>query len=155
MYKFKNRIMLPTLLLALALPLMGQNGPGKDRRGMGQGKALQELKLSEDQENQMQDLRFDHEKELIQLKADMKTAQLELKRLKQADNPNKKKIHAQIETVSQKRVAIEKARADHQLAIRKVLTQDQYKIFRKNMKLRAGRGDHHKDGKPGRRPHRN
>ena len=47
----------------------------------------------------MQSLRFDKEEILIKLRAKQQSAQLELRKLKRADEPNKKKIYAQIDKV--------------------------------------------------------
>ncbi len=149
MYKTAKNFILPLLLLALSMPIFAQMGTAGDGYGQGKANKLQELQLTSEQEIQMQNLRYDFEKVQIALKADLKTEQLELKKIKQADEPNKKKIHAQIEKVGEKRVAMEKARADHQLEIRKVLTDDQYKIFKKNMKAGAGRKGHRGKGNHG------
>ena len=143
MYKKTKYLILPILLLGLSMPTLAQMGPAGDGSGMEKANKLQELQLTIEQEDQMQNLRYDFEKVQITLKANLKTEQLELKKLKQADEPNKKKIHAQIEKVGDERVALEKARADHHLEIRKVLTEDQYKIFKKKMKGKAGRQGHH------------
>lgn len=137
-----KRMMLPLLILSLVLPSFGQGGPAKGAGKAGQGKMIQELNLTEAQEDQMQDLRFAHEKVMIDLRADMKKAQLDLRQLKMADEPSKKKIYAQIDKVGEARIAMEKAKADHQLEVRKVLTDEQYKIFKQKM----GR-EGHKDGK--------
>ncbi|MBT3254414.1 MAG: periplasmic heavy metal sensor [Candidatus Marinimicrobia bacterium] len=144
MYKITRRI-IPLLLLVVALPTYALKGPAKEGAGQGKAGRLQEMQLTEEQEDQMQDLRYAHEKILIGLKADLKTAQLELKKLKQADEPNKKKIHAQIEKVGKQRIAIDKARADHHLEVRKVLTAEQFKVFKKKMRTRTG----HKGGRKG------
>ena len=146
MHKMTKRFILPLLLLALAIPTFAQKGPAKDGSGLGRGDKLQALELTAEQEDQMKDLRYAKEKILIQLRADLKTSQLELKKLKQADEPNKKKIYAQIDKVGKQRTAIEKARVDHQLKIRKVLTDEQFKMFQKKMQAKAGRGDQRKSG---------
>lgn len=148
MYKKTKHFILPILLLGLTLPTFAQMGAG-DGYGMRKTNKLQELQLTSEQEEQMQNLRYDFEKLQIALKANIKTEQLELRKLKQADEPNKKKIHAQIEKVGEERVALEKARADHHLEIRKVLTDDQYTIFKKNMKAKAGRKGHRGKGNRG------
>lgn len=152
MYKITKRFILPLLLVALALPTFAQKGPARDGSGLGKGEKFQDLKLTAEQEDQMKDLRYANEKVLIQLRADQKTSQLELRKLKQADEPNKKKIYAQIDKVGKQRTAIEKARVDHFLEVRKVLTDEQFKVFQKKMEKRAGRkdgprGDRHKGRK--------
>ena len=149
MYKTTKHLILPLLLLSLSLPTFAQRGPGSDGSGMGKANKFQELELTSEQEDQMQNLRYDFEKLKIGLEANLKTEQLELKKLKQADDPSKKKIHAQIEKVGKERIALEKARADHHLEIRKILTDEQFKIFKKRMKTKSGRKDHGRKGKHG------
>ena len=95
----------------------------------------------------MQNLRFDHEEVLIKLRAKQQSAQLVLRKLKRADEPNKKKIYAQIDKVGAARVAIDKARANHHLEIRKVLTDEQFDIFQSKMARKGGRNFHGR--KPG------
>ncbi len=157
MLKITQRLSLPTLLLAFALPTLGQGGPAANGYVQEMGNMRQELNLTEEQEDQMQNLRYISEKDLIKLKANLQTAKLELKKFKLADEPNQKKIHSQIEKVGQERTAIEKAKADHQLEVRKLLSEEQYKIFRKNMKARSGHRNHRKgeprtEHKEGRKP---
>ncbi len=159
MYKATKNLILPLLILSLSLPAFAQRGSGGDGSGPGKANQFQDLELTSEQEDQMQQLRYDFEKQKIKLEANLKTERLELKKLKQANDPNKKKIHTQIEKVGEQRIAMEKAQTDHHLEIRKVLTEDQYKIFKKKMKAKAGgkghgeRGKHHRfDG--GRKPFR-
>ena len=89
----------------------------------------EELIALELQEKQMQDLRFNLEKARIDFRAELQTERLQLKQLSLADEPNKKKIYGQIEKIGAIEIKIEKARVDHRLAVRKILTEDQYKIF--------------------------
>ncbi len=142
MTKMTNRVILPLLLLALAVPSFGQKGAGKSGPRMGQGFMIQELNLTAEQEEQMQNLRYDQEETLIKLRAKHQSAKLALRKLKQADEPNKKKIYAQIEKVGATRIAMDKARADHQMAIRKILTDEQFKMFQNKMGRMGGRDFH-------------
>ncbi|MBT3228937.1 MAG: periplasmic heavy metal sensor [Candidatus Marinimicrobia bacterium] len=142
MNKMTKRVVLPFLMLAIALPSFGQRGAGKSGQGTGQGLMIQELNLTAEQEDQMQSLRFDKEEILIKLRAKQQSAQLELRKLKRADEPNKKKIYAQIDKVGAARVAIDKARADHHMDVRKVLTAEQFDIFQSKMGRMGGRNFH-------------
>ncbi len=159
MYKITRRFIIPLLIMVLALPTFAQKRSLKDGSGPGKEDKFQKLQLTDEQEDQMESLRYDHEKILIELKADLKTAQLDLKKLKRADEPNKKKIHAQIEKVGKHRIAIDKARANHHLEVRKVLTEDQFKMFQKKMKAKSHhrgkrKGGFSDDEGEGRRPYR-
>ena len=134
-----QKALIPILVLALTVPSFAQPGKDQMKRGLRKGDLIEALDLTEVQESQIKDLRFSHEKQMINLQAKVKTEKLNLRELKQADEPNKKKIYAQIEKVSNARVEVDKARVDHQLAMRKVLTEEQYKIFRKGMRKAEGR----------------
>ncbi|NQV40958.1 MAG: periplasmic heavy metal sensor [Candidatus Marinimicrobia bacterium] len=149
MYKKTKHFILPILLLGLTMPAFAQMGSSGQGYGAGKTNKFQELQLTSEQEEQMQNLRYDFEKLKVGLDANLKTERLDLKKLERDNEPNKKKIHAQIEKVGEQRIALEKAKADHHLEIRKVLTDDQYKIFMKKMKTQAGRKGHGGKGKSG------
>ncbi len=148
-----KRMLVPMLVIALAVPTLAQPGKGQMKRGMEGGNLLESLDLTEEQESQIKDLRYAKEKKMINLQAKVKSENLDLRKLKRADDPNKKKIYAQIEKVSDARVAVQKARADHQLAMRKILTDEQYKIFSKGLRDREGRKGP-REGKSARNKHR-
>ena len=149
-----KRTLMTILVIALAIPDYAQAQDMKEARS-GERKAIKaELNLSEEQQEQMEELRFSHEKSMISMRSKVQLEQLELKKLKRADEPNKKKIHAQIDKVGAAKTAISKTRADHQLEIRKVLTEDQYKIFRKGMHMKAERREGRRDGARKSRKHR-
>lgn len=154
MNKLAKRFTLALLLLALTLPAFSFQKPLRDGPEKRMGKNLEALELTSEQEALMKDLRFAHEKVLIKLQADLQTAQLELKKLKHTDEPNKKKIYAQIDKVSDERADIAKAKVDHHLEVRKILSAEQYEIFQQKLKHRSGgKGPHCKHGR-GNRMHR-
>lgn len=140
----RKTILLTSLIMMLAIPIFAQEGTPDYERGERQRKNLEMLQLTADQEDQMKTLRYEHEKKRITLQANLRSQQLELKRLKQSDDPNRRKIHAQVEKVGQARVDIGKSRADHQLEVRQILSKEQYKTFQKNRYQRGGKRFHHK-----------
>ena len=87
---------------------------------------------------------------MIDLRASQKKEQLELKKLMSAEEPNKKKIHAQIDKISAVEAKIHKSRIDHRLAVREILTADQLKIYQQAKFHRGERGDCEHPRKPGR-----
>ena len=147
-----KKSLISLMSLAIALPMLAQPGSGGQSYQKEKGAMREQLNLTEAQESQMQELRFAHEKDMINLKAKLQVEKLELRKLKQADEPNKKKVYAQIEKVGAARVAMDKAQFDHQLAVGKILTDEQYKIFLKMMAKKGRgmdghRGKSHKQGK--------
>jgi Spy/CpxP family protein refolding chaperone len=85
------------------------------------------LKLSDDQRKTMDQILLDHRKDLIDKRATVEKAELELEPLLSADQPNESQILSQIDEVAQARAELEKANARFLLAIRGKLSADQGK----------------------------
>ena len=68
-----------------------------------------------------------HREKLIDLRANLEKAELEMEPLMRDDPPNEAKILAQIDKVAQARAELEKANARFLLAIRGKLTPEQWK----------------------------
>ncbi len=138
----KHKMIRPALLLALtlavALPTIAQSQRGFRGAGNGPQTMLSELNLTVEQEKQMQDLRFDRETVTIKLRAELQQERLLLRKLRQADDPNKKKLYAQIDKVGAIKIKMDKSRVDHMLKVRKVLTVDQFKVFSQTMRHQMG-----------------
>jgi Spy/CpxP family protein refolding chaperone len=135
--KVKTALLL-TLTLALALPMFAQPKHGSPKNRAGQQAMLTKLDLTAEQEQQMQDLRFAQAKRSIDLRAELQQEHLKLRQLRQADEPNKKKLYAQVEKVGAVEIKLDKARIDHMLKVQKVLTADQFKAFRSQMQHHPG-----------------
>lgn len=85
------------------------------------------LKLTDEQRKAMDDILFAHREKLIDLRAALAKAELDMEPLVNADQPNEAKILAQIDRVAQARAELEKANARFLLALRAKLTPDQWK----------------------------
>jgi Spy/CpxP family protein refolding chaperone len=86
-----------------------------------------ELKLTDEQRKAMDGILLEHREKLIDLRASLQKAELELEPLVKDDQPNEGRILAQIDKVAQARAELEKANARFLLAIRGKLTPDQWK----------------------------
>lgn len=154
-----KRALIPLLVLVFSIPAISQQNMGMMKHSFLPEQMMEDLKLTPEQEAQMKDLRYNHQKEMIKLESELKGELLDLKQLKQADEPTKKKIFSQIDKVGAARIAIEKAKADHQLEVRNILTEEQYKAFRNKMHKNSEFGGRHQgesgkgDSRQG-RPHR-
>lgn len=137
--ELKKPALLLILMIALATAAVAQPQHGMGGRENRPGDMMEKLNLTVEQEKQMQDLRFDLEKARIDLRAELQTERLALKQLRKVDAPNKKKIYAQIDKVGAVEIKIEKARVDHRLAARNILTDDQFKVFQQGMHQGQGR----------------
>jgi periplasmic protein CpxP/Spy len=99
-------------------------------------KIVEKLKLTDDQRKAMDGILQDHKVTLIDLRANVEKAEVEMEPLMRADEPNETAILAQIDKIAQARAELEKGNARFLLAIRSKLTPDQWK------QVQAFREDH-------------
>ena len=88
---------------------------------------VRELQLTDAQVNQIEQAFFDHRLKLIYLRAELERQETRLQPLIEADQPDEAKVSAQIDQVLAARGRLEKANAMMMLAIRRVLTVEQWK----------------------------
>jgi Spy/CpxP family protein refolding chaperone len=96
-----------------------------------------DLKLSDTQQKQLDDLRFQHQKVMIQKKADLKKAELDMRQMMQQSNVDEKAALAKQKEISGIKEGIAEERIKHQLAMRKIFTPEQLQQF---LKMHRGRG---------------
>ena len=106
------------------------------------------LKLTPDQQKAMDDILFQHREKLIDLRANLQKAELDLEPLMNADEPNRAAIETQIDKVVAARAALEKANSNFLLDIRMKLTPDQWKQI-KNFRAEGGMRGAHRGWGPG------
>lgn len=136
---------------AMLLVVMGVNAilaqPRERTPGAGERERLSAaLNLSEDQKAQIHKIMLDTRKKNIDTEAKLELAHLELQELLRADNPDQKKIDAQITEVSKLRETMLRARIDTRLAIQKVLTPEQRKKTQGFWPFGRGFGEGHGGG---------
>jgi Spy/CpxP family protein refolding chaperone len=118
-------------------PGMGHGmGPGMGHGGMGMGmggkwwknsELVKKLGLSESQVQQIEKTFQDHRMQLIDLRAALEKQELTMQPLVDAERPDEAKVTAQIDKVAQARADLEKSNAKMLLAIRRILTVEQWK----------------------------
>ncbi|MGB0064187.1 MAG: Spy/CpxP family protein refolding chaperone [Terracidiphilus sp.] len=144
-------------------PGFGEHRPPMEKAfGFGDGQfwnnpnLVQRLNLTEDQRKAMDGILQDHKMKLIDLRANLEKAEVELGPLMKADTPDENAIEAQIDKVVAARAELEKANARFLLGIRMKLTPDQWKqlqtlrmdrMHRDHMQGREGWG--HDGQRPG------
>jgi protein CpxP len=120
---------------------MGMGGPGfgmhrppmERALGLHEGRwwndpsMVEKLKLTDDQRKTMDKILLEHREKLVDMRAAVEKAELEMEPLVQDDSPNEAKILAQIDKVAQARAELEKANARFLLAIRGKLSPEQWK----------------------------
>ncbi|MCI0705935.1 MAG: Spy/CpxP family protein refolding chaperone [Ignavibacteriae bacterium] len=136
-------ILFLTLIGATAFSQEGQMRRGEPRRM----EMEKRLNLSDDQRDQIQQLRTEFQKQQITQRGKIQLARIELRELLRADKPDKSAIEKKIQETSQLQAQQQIARVNHMLTVRNVLTPEQQKIMREEM-----RGRFH-DGFRQRRPH--
>lgn len=110
--------------IALADDTSKSNNPAPKRPLPGQ--IINELNLSADQVAKIKELRLQFEKDTLQLRNDIKAAELKLRELRQAAAPDLNQINAAIDELYRLRAELAKKEAAHQLAIRAVFTPEQW-----------------------------
>jgi Spy/CpxP family protein refolding chaperone len=126
-------------------PGFGEHRPPFERAFGSQGehgkwwnnpKLVADLKLTDAQRKAMDDTLQQHRETLIDLRATVQKAEVELEPMMKEDQPNESLILAQIDKVAQARAELEKANARFLLAIRSKLSPEQWK------QLQADRASH-------------
>ena len=98
-------------------------------------KVVEKLKLTDDQRKAMDVIFQQHREKLVDLRANVEKAEIEMEPLVRADQPNESAVLAQIDKVAQARAELEKANARFLFELRAKLTPDQWKQvqeFRQN-----------------------
>jgi Spy/CpxP family protein refolding chaperone len=139
----------------MGAPMRGQGmGPGGPGMGPGMGRGsmgkwwtnstlVQKLGLNDTQAQKIEKIFQDHRTQLIDLRANVEKAEAVLEPLVEAEHPNEAQVTAQIDKIAQARANLEKSNAQMLLAIRQVLTTDQWK------QLQNQHGMGHMFGGPG------
>jgi Spy/CpxP family protein refolding chaperone len=121
-------------------PGMGFQGPGKWWKN---SELMQKIGVKDDQVQSIEKIFQDHRIQLIDRHADLDKQEAILEPLIEADQPNEAQVLAQIDKVAQARASLEKSNAQMLLAVRRVLTVDQWKKLQDQPGIapfRGGRG---------------
>jgi Spy/CpxP family protein refolding chaperone len=118
-------------LLAFSFSIAQNRVPPGQRGGANGVQLLRQLKLTDQQRKDIQDLRFDLQKKMIEQQAKVKTARLELAELFKADTPDKAAIENKAAEVSQLQSQQRILALDHWFAVNKLLTPDQQKVWKR------------------------
>jgi Spy/CpxP family protein refolding chaperone len=120
-------------ILVLVFSLAYAQHPRRDR-----GEVADELSLTDEQRDSIRDIQYDFRKAQIGLRAELKTSQLELRHLMMEENPNQGQISKLVDKIAVTQKELLKQRVNKRLAMKEILTPEQFKRF---MKLRGERGE--------------
>jgi Spy/CpxP family protein refolding chaperone len=113
-------------------PMVMEHGllPGPHGKWWDDPDMAQRIGLNSDQQKKMDDIFQQHRLRLIDLNATVQKEETIMEPLVAADQPDEAKIVAQIDKVAQARAELEKANARMLMAIRRVLTPEQFQKLR-------------------------
>jgi Spy/CpxP family protein refolding chaperone len=106
---------------------MGSRGPGKWWKDSA---LVSKIGVTDEQVQRIEKIFQDHRLQLIDLHAALEKQEAILEPLIGGDQPDEAQVIAQIDKVAQARANLEKSNAQMLLAIRRVLTVDQWKKLR-------------------------
>lgn len=132
-------------------PGIGRDGVGSYGTWWKSPEVTQQLSLTDDQQQKIDRTFQDYRLKLIDLHAELEKQEALLQPLVDADHPDEAKVMAQVDKVAQARAALEKSNAAMMLAIRRVLTPDQWKKLQERS---PGRRHEFGDGPGGPPPQR-
>lgn len=130
-------LILPLMLLVAISSAIAQRSPVWQE---------EELNLTEQQQQKMDDLRFQHQKAMIQKNADLKEAKLEMRNMMQKTEVDEKAVLGKQKQISALKAEIAEARLKHRLEMRKVLTPEQREKMNKMRRDRDKFRKFHRDG---------
>lgn len=128
-------------LIAFSQPGPGQgSGPGRQpMQGNREPGIMQKLNLTEQQQEQFKKLRLDMERKQIDTQSKVRMARLDLRELMGAEKTDKAQIERKMKEISDLQYQQKVARLDHFLAMKALLTPEQQKIWKGQMRgLRPG-----------------
>lgn len=104
-----------------------------ERRGMHQGSKhemmMEKLNLTDSQQEAIRDLHFNHQNEMIDLKADLEKKKLAMQELKSRGNYTRDEFLNKVKSISNAKEKNALAMANHKMDVYELLTDDQRKIF--------------------------
>jgi Spy/CpxP family protein refolding chaperone len=125
-------IMIAGLFSLSALNTLGQgygNGNGygdrDGKRDRDRDRIHEKLNLNDEQETKIEDLRISHQKEMIEIKAELGKKELELQELKNKGEYTREEYIGKIKELSEFRNRIQLARANHQMDVYELLDPEQ------------------------------
>lgn len=128
-------VILTGLLVGVSLAQPpGKKGPNPER---GERFLERIPNISEEQKEQIKELKTDHMKEVLPLRNQVDEKEAHLKTLSTADKVDMAKINKTIEEIGNLKITIAKNRAAHKQKIRNVLNEDQRIVF-DSMSMKRG-----------------
>lgn len=94
-----------------------------------QGRMHEQLNLTDQQKIKLDELRIKHQEQMIDFRAELDKARLEMQKLRKSDKLNRSDVINQTKKMSSIRNKIAEARANHMMDMYEMLTDEQRKIW--------------------------
>ncbi len=107
---------------------------------------LNKLNLTDEQKTKIEDARLNHQKQMIDLKANLEKKLLALKELRVKGNLDRNDVVTAVKDINQAKNDIAIARANNMMDIYDILTLEQRKIWKDNMHFFNGARGHKMGG---------
>ena len=127
------------LILALGISAVHARGH-RGRRHHNAGPRFEALELTQEQKDQLKSVRLDGKKKMIQYRADMQLARIELKELLIQKSPNQGQVDKVVAKITSTQAKITESRVRQKLGMKKILTEEQLKKIEEMTKDRRGGG---------------
>ncbi len=114
------------LASASALAGRGMMGAGKGPPPAVAKKALKDAGLSDQQIRRIETLRLESDKQALDIRHEIQKERLELRRLMQAEKPDRASIFKQLDRISGLQLQLKKSRVGHMLDVRAEMTAEQW-----------------------------
>jgi len=129
-------ITLALTLLFSALPLQAQGPRGFGGDPLARMKAVKDkLNLSDEQEQQLKDIRRSYAKKFINYRADIQLTRLELSELTDVDQPDRKAVEAKMKQIGDIQLKQKMALYDMGQEIKSILSPEQYETWKDICKM--------------------
>jgi Spy/CpxP family protein refolding chaperone len=132
------------LLLLMATIGFGQprgTGPRDDRPMPMHDRAMQQLKLTDEQQRQFDQLRTNQQKRQIDTRAKIQSLRLDVRSQFKSDNPDRAKIESMTDQISKLQSDMKKNRIGFWFDVQKMLTPEQQKIWKERSLAMMDRGE--------------
>lgn len=126
----RNIILITTIITLSTFGLFAQGFGDRDKdQNRSRDLIHDKLGLTEEQEAKIEDLRFDHQKEMIELRAELEKKELELQELKSKGNYTRDEYVAMTEEIMKVRNRMGMTKANHQMDVYELLDPSQKKTW--------------------------
>ena len=140
-----KRTLIITTLLVFLLALAGvftfAQQEREDRRDHKRVKMIEKLNLTDQQQTQIEEIRFIHQEKMIDLKADVERKELALKELQSTNNFSRSDYIAKIEDIISSKNKIQLEKANHHMDVYELLDSEQKETWNKMKPMKDRKHD--------------